>query len=302
MARVTRFAESESVSAKRQGGKPRSLSPAQEAWIRLKRNKTAVVGMAMILVLVLLVIFAPLIAPYDPFKQDYNALSLDPCAAHLFGTDNYGRDLFSRCIYATRISFPIAVLCSFASLALGGTLGFISGYCGGKVDQIIMRIMDIFQAIPSILMAIAIIAVLGNGIGKMVLAIAISTMPLCARMCRGALFTVKDAEYIESTRALGAGDGRLLVRHMIPNAVGTIIIFIIGTMAGNIMIISMLSYIGLGITPPTAEWGAILNAGKEFLTTSPHMVLFPGLMIMFTSFAFTLFGDGLRDALDPRLK
>ena len=301
MARMLQYDDAK-VTIKARSKDGRSLSPGQEAWIRLKRNKTAVVGMVMIIILIIVAIFAPWIAPYDYAKQDYNALKQPPSAEHWFGTDNMGRDLFSRCIYGTRISFPIAVACSLASLLLGGSLGFIAGYCGGKTDQIIMRIMDVFQAIPSTLMAIAIIAVLGNGIGKMVLAIAISTMPMMARMCRGALFTVKGADYIESTRALGANDSRLLIRHMIPNAVGTIIIFLIGTMGGSIMIISMLSYIGLGITPPTPEWGSILNAGKEFLKSSSYMVLFPGLMIMFTSFAFTLFGDGLRDALDPRLK
>ena len=285
---------------KRKLGK--SSSPAAEAWYRLRRNKTAVVGLVMILILTVVAIFAPLIAPYDYATQDYTALKQPPSAEHWFGTDSTGRDLFSRCIYAARVSFPIAILCTFASLALGGTLGFLAGYFGGKVDQVIMRIMDIFQAIPAILMAIAIISCLGNSILNLIIAMAVSTMPLCARMCRGALFTVKGSDYLEASRALGAGNARQLIRHMIPNAVGTVIIFLVGAVAGSIMIISTLSYIGLGITPPTPEWGSILNAGRQFIDTSPHLVIFPGLMIMFTCFAFILFGDGLRDALDPRLK
>ena len=282
--------------------KSKSSSPASEAWFRLRRNKTAVIGMIMIILLILAAIFAPLIARYDPSAQDYSALKAPPGAEHWFGTDSTGRDLFARCIYACRVSLPLALICTAASLLLGGSLGFLSGYFGGKTDQIIMRIMDIFQAIPAILMAIAIISCLGNSIVNLVIAMAVSTMPLMARMCRGALFTVKGADYLESSKAIGAGNMRILLKHMIPNAVGTVIIFVVGAIAGSIMIISTLSYIGLGITPPTPEWGSILNAGRQYISSSPHLVIFPGLMIMYTCFAFNMFGDGLRDALDPRLK
>ena len=276
-------------------------SPGAQAWFRLKRNRTAVIGLVMILILMIVAIFAPLIAPFDYALQDYSAIRQAPNALHWFGTDAIGRDLLSRCIYGARVSFPVALLCTGASLLLGGNLGFIAGYFGGKTDQIIMRIMDVFQAIPAILMAIAIISCLGNSIINLIIAMAVSTMPNCARFCRGALFTVKGADYLEAGRAVGAGSMRQLISHMIPNSVGTIVIFFVGTIAGNIMIISTLSYIGLGITPPTPEWGALLNEGRQFITSSPYMVVFPGLMIMFTCFAFNLFGDGLRDALDPRL-
>lgn len=298
MARYAEF-QPKSTKIKKKGKK---TSPAAEAWYRLQRNKTAVVGLVMILILMVLAIFAPVIAPFPYDGQDYTAIRQTPSAVHWFGTDATGRDVFSRCIYATRVSFPIAIVCTIATLCLGGMLGFIAGYCGGKVDEIIMRIMDIFQAIPAVLMAIAVISCLGNSLLNLVIAMAIATMPLCARFCRGALFTVKGADYLEASRALGAGNIRQLFRHMIPNAVGTIIIFLVGTIAGNIMIISTLSYIGLGITPPTPEWGSMLNAGRQYIDSAPHLVIFPGLMIMFTCFAFNLFGDGLRDALDPRLK
>lgn len=306
---MARYPEYHTMQKHRHGGKagdatakPRRSSPAAEAWYRLKRNKTAVVGLCMILILAVVAIFAPVIAPYTPDAQDYNAIRQAPTSLHLFGTDATGRDVFSRCIYGARVSFPIAILCTFASLALGGTLGFLAGFFGGKVDQIIMRIMDVFQAIPAILMAIAIISCLGNSLLNLIIAMAIATMPLCARFCRGALFTVKGADYLEASRAIGAGNARQLIRHMIPNAVGTIIIFLVSAVAGSIMIISTLSYIGLGITAPTPEWGSMLNAGRQFIDTSPHLVIFPGIMIIFTCFAFNLLGDGLRDALDPRLK
>jgi len=286
----------------KKSSKPKTSSPASEAWYRLRRNRTAVIGLVMIILLIIAAIFAPLIAQYDPASQDYSALKAAPSGEHWFGTDSTGRDLFSRCIYACRVSLPLALICTLASFLLGGSLGFIAGYFGGKVDQVIMRIMDIFQAIPAILMSIAIISCLGNSVLNLVIAMAVSTMPLMARMCRGALFTVVGADYLESSRAIGAGNLRLLVKHMIPNAVGTVIIFMVGCIAGSIMIISTLSYIGLGITPPTPEWGSILNAGRQYIGSSPHLVIFPGLMIMYTCFAFNMLGDGLRDALDPRLK
>ena len=171
-----------------------------------------------------------------------------------------------------------------------------------KVDNIIMRIMDVFQAIPAILMAIAVVAVLGNGIPQLVAAMSIAFMPNVARTCRAAIFTVKDSDYVESSKAIGVSEGKIIIRHLVPNAIGVIVINAVGMVGAAILMVSTLSYIGVGIVPPTPEWGAILSAGKEYLRSGVHMVLFPGLMIMFTVISFNLFGDGLRDALDPKLK
>ena len=277
-------------------------SPWKDSWRRLLRNKTAVLGMAIIGVLLLVAILADIIAPYSYQEQNYSAIAQGPSLEHLFGTDNMGRDIFSRCVYGARWSLPIGLLCVVAGMALGGTVGVVAGYFGGRVDNVIMRIMDVFQAIPAILMAIAVVAVLGNGIGQLVAAMSIAFMPNVARTCRAAIFTVKDSEYVEASKAIGVSRGKIIVRHLIPNAIGVIVINAVGMVGAAILMVSTLSYIGVGIVPPTPEWGAILSAGKEYIRSGVHMVLFPGLMIMFTVISFNLFGDGLRDALDPRLK
>lgn len=278
------------------------MTPLKGAWQRLIRNKMAVVGMVVIILLLLTAIFANVIAPYSYQEQDYTAIAQSPSLRHLFGTDNMGRDIFSRCVYGARWSLPLGLLCVVAGLALGGTLGVVAGYCGGRVDNVIMRIMDVFQAIPSILMAIAVVAVLGNGIPQLVTAMSIAFMPNVAKTCRAAIFTVKGNEYVDASRAIGVSKVKIIVRHLIPNAIGVIVIDAVGMVGAAILVVSTLSYIGVGIVPPTPEWGAILSAGKEYIRSGVHMVLFPGLMIMLTVISFNLFGDGLRDALDPRLK
>ncbi len=278
------------------------MTPLKGAWQRLIRNKMAVVGMVIIILLLLTAIFANVIAPYSYQEQDYTAVAESPSLQHLFGTDNMGRDIFSRCVYGARWSLPLGLLCVVAGLALGGTLGVVAGYCGGRMDNVIMRIMDVFQAIPSILMAIAVVAVLGNGIPQLVTAMSIAFMPNVAKTCRAAIFTVKGNEYVDASRAIGVSKVKIIVRHLIPNAIGVIVIDAVGMVGAAILIVSTLSYIGVGIVPPTPEWGAILSAGKEYIRSGVHMVLFPGLMIMLTVISFNLFGDGLRDALDPRLK
>lgn len=287
---------------RKHNGEAQGASPWREAWKRLCRNRTAIFGLCLIAALILVAIFADFIAPYDYATQDYNAVKAPPSWEHPFGTDNVGRDIFSRCIYGARYSLPIGFVCVACALLVGGTIGFSAAYFGGATDNVLMRGMDIFQAIPPTLMAIAIVAALGNGITRLVLAITISYMPGCAKVCRAAIFTVKGSEYVESSRAIGARGLRLMLRHMVPNALGPIIIHAVTMLAGAILIVASLSYLGLGITLPTPEWGVLLSSGKEYLRGYPHMVLFPGLMIMLTVFAFNLFGDGLRDALDPRLK
>lgn len=278
------------------------VSPAKDAMRRLVRNKMSVLGIVIIILMLIMAILADVIAPYPYQEQSYDAIAQGPSLAHLFGTDNMGRDIFSRCIYGARWSLPIGLLCVVAGLALGGTLGVIAGYFGGKVDNIIMRIMDVFQAIPAILMAIAVVAVLGNGVPQLVTAMSVAFMPNVAKTCRAAIFTVRDSDYVESSIAIGESRGKIIIRHLIPNAVGVIVIHAVGMVGAAILMVSTLSYIGVGIVPPTPEWGAILSAGKEYIRSGAHMVLFPGIMIMLTVISFNLFGDGLRDALDPKLK
>lgn len=287
--------------AKRKSGF-KADSPAREAWKRLIRNKTAVVGMIMIIIMLLCAIFADFIAPYDYITNNYSALKQAPSTEHLFGTDNLGRDIFSRCIYGARWSILIALFCVCCNVLVGGLIGTIAGYMGGKVDNAIMRVMDVFQAIPSVMMAICIVAILGNGIPQLVAAMTISGMPGAARNFRAAILNVKSGEYVESSKAINLGHFKMIMKHLLPNALGILAIFVVNMLAGSILTISSLSYIGVGISPPTPEWGCILSQNKAYLMTYPYTVLFPAGCIMFAIFGFNLFGNGLRDAVDPRLK
>lgn len=282
--------------------KPHQSTPGYESWKRFKRNKTAIIGLVVVILMILIAFVAPLIAPYDYQSQDYGAMMQKPSAAHWFGTDHLGRDIFSRCIYGARYSLVIALFCVLASFGLGGGLGICAGYFGGKVDSVIMRIMDVFQAIPQVLMAICIVAVLGNGIPQLVAAIMFSAMPTMARNNRAAILRVRSNDYVEASQAIGVSQGRMIIKHMIPNAVGVMIIYLVGFVSASIMMMSSLSYIGVGLAAPTPEWGLILSDGKAFLRSAPYMMIFPALLIMITCYAFNLLGDGLRDAFDPRLK
>ena len=282
--------------------KPVKSTPAYESWKRFKRNPTALIGLCVVCFLILVAIIAPLIAPYDYKTQDYAYMMQAPSAKHLFGTDQFGRDILSRVIYGTRYSLVIALFCTIAALFSGGLLGIIAGYFGGTVDTVIMRIMDIFQSIPMIMMAMCIVAVLGNGIPQLVAAIMFASMPTMARNNRAAILRVRGSDYIESSEAIGVGQFKMIIKHMIPNAAGIMIIYFVGFLAVSIMMMSSMSYIGVGLTAPTPEWGLILNDGKAYLTSAPYMMLFPALMIMITCFAFNLMGDGLRDAFDPKMK
>ena len=276
-------------------------SPFRQAARRLMRNKSALVGLGIIVVLILLAIFANVIAPYDPNKPDYAALKQAPSMLHLFGTDALGRDILSRCLYGSRVSLLISVACVITSFFTGGLVGTIAGYRGGRTDNIIMRIMDVFQAIPTTMMALSMIAVLGNGITQLIVAITISFFAGSARNFRAAVLSVKSGEFIEASKAIDIGTRKMIFRHLIPNAIGIICLFIIGQLAHGIVIVSSLSYIGVGLQPPTADWGGILSQGKAYFLAYPHMVLFPAMCIMLAVFGFNLFGNGLRDALDPRL-
>jgi len=276
-------------------------SPLQDAWLRFRRNPTAIIGLGLIVLIILIAIFASVISPYDPYLStpDYNQA---PSASHLFGTDHIGRDLFSRCMYGARWSLPIGFVAMLLALLGGGVLGIVAAFFGKGADVAIMRVMDVLQAIPGVLLAIIIVAALGSGTIQLMVALFVSTMPSMSRTFRAAIFTVRGNEYIQAARCIGSRNVRLVLRHLLPNAAGHVIIFTVHSISAGIMTVATLSYIGLGVKTPYPEWGSLLSTGKDYISSYPHMTIFPGLMIMITVLAFNLFGDGLRDALDPRLK
>lgn len=273
-------------------------SQARDTWRRFRNNKLAMVG----LVIVLSAVFADLIAPYDYDKQSYEDRFLLPCVEHPFGTDNYGRDLLSRIIFGGRISLLVSLLGLVISLAIGAVLGATAGYFGGAYETTIMRLMDILMAIPPTLLAVSVSALLGSGVFNTALAVAISGVAPSSRMLRATVLSIREQEFVEAARARGSGHLRIIFRQILPNTLSPLIVDSTLRIGGNIMMISGLSFIGLGVQPPTPEWGSILNTGREFITTFWPMITFPGLAIMLTMFGFNVMGDGLRDALDPKLK
>ena len=266
------------------------------------KNKAAVFGLAVILLLILLAVFADVIAPYHYGKQQLEDAFLEPSAAHLFGTDNFGRDIFSRVVYGARISLQVGLISVGVGAAIGGVLGAVAAFYGGRTDNVIMRCMDVLLAIPNILLAISISTALGPGLVNAMIAVGLGTVPTYARVVRASVMTVKENEYVEAARCIGAKNGRIITKHILPNAMAPIIVQATLGVANAILSAASLSFIGLGIQPPTPEWGAMLSAGRQYIRDYWHIVTFPGLAIMLTIFALNLFGDGLRDALDPRLK
>lgn len=271
-------------------------------WKRLRRNKLAMVGMVFVFVVVFSSIFAGVLSPYDYAKQSLSEAFQYPSAEHLMGTDNYGRDIFTRILYGGRISLLVSITAIIIALVGGCLIGVTSGYFGGKVDGVLMRIMDIIMAIPSFLLAICISAALGSGVRNTAIAIAVGCIPSYARLMRGQVLGLKNQEFVEAARMCGGSHFRTMIRHIVPNTLSTIIVDSTLRIGACIMIISSLSFIGLGVQPPTPEWGSMLSAGRAYIRDFWPMVTFPGLAIMVTIFGFNLFGDGLRDALDPRLK
>ncbi len=277
-------------------------SQSAEIWRRFRRNKSAVVGLIMLIILISLAIFSPIIATHDPLEQNLLNRLKAPTKEHILGTDELGRDVFSRIVYGSRISISVGLIAVGIAFLLGSSLGSIGGFFGGRIDNIIMRIMDIFMAIPQILLAIAIVSALGPGLQNMMVAIGISTMPRYCRVMRGAVLSVREQEFIEASRATGASDFYIITQHIIPNSMAPMIIQISMSVGTAILSCASLSFLGLGIVPPTPEWGSMLSTGRDFLRHSPHVCTFPGIAIMFAIYAMNLIGDGLRDALDPKLK
>ena len=275
-----------------------------DVWRRLKRNKTAMLGLVIVVLLILMMIFAGVLFNYDTvvIKQDITQRLQSPSAAHPFGTDEMGRDIMARIFHGSRASLLISFISVVFSLISGGFLGAVAGFFGGKTDTIIMRIMDIFLAIPGTLLAITIVAALGPSTVNLVIALTISYIPGFARITRGAVLTVKDVEYIEAARAIGAKNGTIIMSHILPNCFGPIMVQTTLNVASVILTTAGLSFLGLGIQAPRPEWGAMLSGGRTYIRDYSYITMFPGFSIMITILSLNLLGDGLRDALDPRLK
>lgn len=269
---------------------------------KFMRNKTAMIGFVIILIVTIMAIFAPSLAPYNPNAVDLTNMALKPgTAGHILGTDECGRDLLSRIIYGSRVSIIVGVGATMFGAVLGIILGLVSGYWGGIVDTIIMRIMDGMFAFPFILLAILLMTVLGSGVGNVIFAIGIANIPYYARIVRGQVLIVKDEDYCQVIRAIGGANIHIILKHVLPNIASPVIVYATLNIAGTIISEAGLSFLGLGIQPPTSSWGNILKAGKDYLITAPHIAGFSGLAIFLTVIGFNLFGDGVRDALDPKL-
>lgn len=273
-----------------------------EFWYRLRVRKTSVVGLGLILVLVLVVVFANQLAPYDYTAQDLNNALAFPSREHPFGTDDYGRDILSRILFGGRISLLVSVMGSVTSLLVGGLIGAIAGYYSGKVDSILMRITDILMSIPNLLMAVMISSLLGTGLVQTAIAVSISGIASTARMLRATVLTIRKSDYIEAASAYNCSTRRTILTHIVPNCIAPLIVEVTLKIGGNMLMISSLSFIGLGVQAPYAEWGAMLNAGRTYIREFWPLITFPGIAIVASMLGFNLFGDGLRDALDPRLK
>lgn len=287
---------------RRERKRPRKSDPWHEAWYRLRRNKAAMVSLVILFVLLLLALFPAFFARYGEDEQIYSDAFIAPCLEHPLGTDNYGRDILSRIIWGTRTSLLIGLLAVCVSLLFGGMCGLLAAYYGGKTDNIIMRVMDILYALPSLLLAIAVAASLGSGLKNVILAIAISQIPSFARVVRAAALTVRNQEYIEAARSIGSSPARMMFRHILPNCLATIIVQATLGVAGAIISGAALSFVGVGVQPPTAEWGYMLNSGRQYIRQAWWIITFPGVAIMVTIFSLNMLGDGLRDAMDPKMK
>lgn len=265
------------------------------------KNRLALFGLLIILLQIIVAVFANWFTAYDPVKQNLAQTELLPGAdGHWLGTDNYGRDMWSRLIYGARISLLVSISAVALSVSVGVVLGLIAGYYR-KLDGIIMRICDLLFAIPGILLAMLIIAILGANLVNVVIAISIWTIPSCARQIRGSVLSVKKQEYITAMKSLGANDVRIIAKHILPNCLAPMIVFATMRMASTIISTAALSYLGLGAQPPSPEWGALISDGQQYMFSSPHMVIIPGIAIMLIVFAFNVVGDAMRDALDPNM-
>lgn len=269
---------------------------------RLWRNKTAVVGLVVIAIMVVVALFAPLLAPYDPLAQDILAQTQLPSAAHLMGTDEFGRDVLSRIIYGTRPSLEVGFIAVGIATVAGLIIGVTAGYFGKWVDNVLMRVMDVLFAFPDVLLAIAIVAMLGSSLTNVMIAIGVVYTPIFARISRSAVLGIASMQFIEAAQSAGSSHLKIIVRHVLPNILAPIIVQVSISFAFAILTEAALSFLGLGIQPPAPSWGQMLSGGRQFIYTDPLLSLWPGVAIALAVLAFNFVGDGLRDALDPRLE
>lgn len=290
------------LSASNGTSREKRRSPWWEVWRRLRRNKAALVGMSVVVLLVVVAVLAPVLAPYDPNQTNMTQRLKGPSSAHPLGTDNFGRDMLSRIIYGSRISLYVGFVAVGIGAVFGGILGAIGGYYGGRLDNFIMRCMDVLLAIPQIILAIAIVGALGTSLLNLMIAVGISQLPRYARVVRASALTVRGQEFVEAAKAVGASDARIIIENILPNCMAPIIVQSTLGVAQAILSAAALSFLGLGIQPPTAEWGSMLSSGRQFLRQAPYLTFFPGLAISIVVLALNIFGDGLRDSLDPKLR
>lgn len=271
------------------------------AWLRFRRNPLAMIGLLIVLVLLAAAAFAPLIATHDPIAQDLVGRLKPPITdGHLMGTDEFGRDIFSRIVYGARVTLYIVALVAVTAPIFGLLIGTVAGYAGGWIDQVLMRITDIFLAFPKLILALALVAVLGPGVENAVLAIALTSWPPYARLARAETLTVRNSDYIAAIRLQGAGPIRVVTGHVMPMCLSSVVIRVTLDMAGVILTAAGLGFLGLGAQPPLPEWGMMISAGRKFLFEQWWVATMPGLAIFIVSLGFNLLGDGLRDVLDPR--
>ena len=280
--------------------KKRSQGP--EIWRRFKKNKRALLGLIIIVIIILSSVFAPFVATHDPALQNPKNRLVSASLEHIMGTDDFGRDIFSRVVYGGRISLTIGLLSTIFACVIGALFGAVAGYYGGRLESVIMRIMDIFLSIPNLLLAVAIAATLGAGIFNTIIAVTITGIPAYCRVMHSAVLIIRDQEFIEATRAAGASDLVIILENIVPNCLAPLIVQVTMRIGAAIMISSSLSFVGVGVSPPTPEWGSMLSKGREFLRQYPHLTIYPGLAMLLSVFSLNLMGDGLRDALDPKLK
>jgi peptide/nickel transport system permease protein len=276
--------------------------PWKEAWQSFYKNKLAVIGLGIVIFFIILAIVAPYVAPYSFKAQELSKRLMAPSSEHWFGTDDFGRDIFSRVVYGARISLWVGFFSVLGSVVLGTILGIVAGYYGRWVDAIISRVFDILLAFPSILLAIAVVAILGPSLKNALIAIAIINIPNFGRLVRSKVLSVKQEEYIMAARAVGMRDTRILFRHILPNSISPVIVQATLAIATAIIEAAALGFLGLGAQAPTPEWGKMLSDSKQYLVQAPWTLFFPGVAIMLTVLGFNLMGDGLRDVLDPKMK
>lgn len=283
-------------------GETRSRNLWSDAWARLRTNYFAMAGAAILLLLIAAAVAAPLLSPYEPNLQDYSRMMQGPNAENWLGTDNFGRDILTRIIYGARISLRLGFLGTIVGATIGSLIGALSGYYGGLTDTILMRLLDVQMAFPGLLLAIVIITVLGVGEVNVIIAIGVFSIPTFARVVRGSLLSLREQDFVLAARSVGVPDFRLLFVHLLPNALAPILVLSTIRLGTAILTAASLGFLGLGVRPPSPEWGTMLSEGRNYMQLAPHIAIFPGLAILITVLALNLLGDGLRDALDPKTR